>query len=212
MRRQEPFGGRLDGDRYQFLVALRNRRQRVGPPVPATIDTQTDSNVLPGSVIAGEAPARFDRHAGRVLGFLPNRHDLAAQFPGRPQRVEQFQIVIGQQRCSRPRHQTAQHVHLRGRRSVHVFRGRNTPSPHTADRRPHAHTPLLRPRVTAVTLQTLAGCPIPPRIKHVKRLRAASAALLPGQVHDVFDDVRVAHQVSPAVEVEHFAGDPRSLR
>jgi len=41
---------------------------------------------------------------------------------------------------------------------------------------------------------------------------ATSAALLLGQVHDVFDDVRVAHQVSPAVEVEDFAGDPRSLR
>ncbi|KMO77187.1 hypothetical protein MCHUDSM44219_03417 [Mycolicibacterium chubuense] len=110
MRGQESFGGRLDGDRDLALGLLGDRGERIRPPVPAAVDPQADADVLAGLVVPREAPARTDDHRRRVLGLRPDVDDLTAQFPRRPQRVEQRQVVVGQQGRRRAGSEPADHV------------------------------------------------------------------------------------------------------
>jgi hypothetical protein len=137
MCRQEAFGSRLDGDRDQFLVAPWDRRERVGPPMPAPTNSQPDAEVLAGLVVAGKAPSGFDRYRGRVFGFPANIDDEPTQFPRGPQRIEQFKVVIGQQRRRRASHQPSQHINRRGRRGLDISCRRRTPQPQI----PHLRTP-----------------------------------------------------------------------
>ena len=69
--------------------------------MPTAADPQSDAEVLAGLVVAGKAPSGFDRDRGRVFGFPANIDDEATQFPRRPQRIEQFKVVIGQQQRRR---------------------------------------------------------------------------------------------------------------
>ena len=66
---RKPSGVALTVMEMSFLSRPRDRRQRVGPPVPAAVDAQADADVLTGLVVAGEAPARLDGHGGGVFGL-----------------------------------------------------------------------------------------------------------------------------------------------
>jgi hypothetical protein len=82
--------------------------------MPAPTNPQSNAEVLAGLIVAGKAPSGFDRDRGRVFGLRANIDDEATQFPRRPQRIEQFKVVIGQQRRSRASHQPPQHINRRG--------------------------------------------------------------------------------------------------
>ncbi|OLL73285.1 hypothetical protein Ae168Ps1_1669 [Pseudonocardia sp. Ae168_Ps1] len=85
----------LDGDRQ--VVRVLGRGQRVAPPVPDAVDVDPDADVLPGPV-PGPAAARLDGDRDGASGLPATGDDPAAQGRGRPQRVEQGQEVLGQQR------------------------------------------------------------------------------------------------------------------
>src|ERR1700722_12063745 len=137
---QESFRGRFDRDRNQFLVALWYGRERVGPPMPATIDSQSDPYVLARPVITGKTPAPLDLHSRRVFRFRLDVNDHTAQLSCRPQRIEQLKVVVRQQRRGGTSRQTAQYVHLRGQRRLDVLRGAAV---HCA--KPRNFKPMLAP-------------------------------------------------------------------
>ena len=89
--------------------------------MPAAVDPQSDADVLTGLVVGREAPTGFDRHRGGVLGLLADLDDFASELPRRPQRVEQFQVVVGQQRRRGPSRQSAENVDLRTDRCFNVL-------------------------------------------------------------------------------------------
>ena len=97
--------------------------------MPAPTNPQSDADVLAGLIVAGKAPSGFDRDRGRVFGFPANIDDEATQFPRRPQRIEQFEVVVGQQRRRRTSHQPPQHITRRGRRRLDIAGRRRTPQP-----------------------------------------------------------------------------------
>ena len=150
---QEALGGGFHGDRDVLVAAFGNRRQRIRPPVPFAVDAQTDADVLTRAVVAGESPARPDDDGCRVFGLGFDRHDLAAQFARRPQRVEQRQVVVGEQRCRRSRGQAANRVHPRPRGGVHVFRRGSGPAHQSFQVRSH-ESPLVARQCAAVTVIT----------------------------------------------------------
>src|SRR6202042_2430051 len=77
---------------------VRTGRQRVRPPPPPAVHQQPDADVLAWLVIEAEAPARLDDQRRGVVRLAPYVEDTPAQFPRRPQRIGEAQIVIGQQR------------------------------------------------------------------------------------------------------------------
>src|SRR6201998_4457739 len=142
MGRQEPLRSCFHGDRDQFSVALRNRRERVGPPMPAAIDPKPDPQILSGAVVPGKTPSRLDRHPRRVLSFFADVDHDPTQLPRGPQRIEQLEVVIGQQRRRGASHQTAQHIDLRGLCGFDVLRGSSTPSRQAPHLQLHRTAPL----------------------------------------------------------------------
>lgn len=96
VRRQEAVGIGLDGDGDGVAGVLPERRQRVRAPVPASVDLQTDADVLAGFVVRGESPARLDDDRRRDVGLLTDLDDASAQLARRPQRIDQVQVVVGQ--------------------------------------------------------------------------------------------------------------------
>jgi hypothetical protein len=91
-------------------------------PVPAPVDAKPDAHVLAGLVLSGEAPTRLDRHSGQVLGCGPHVDDLAATLARRPQRVEQLEVVVRQQRCRCSCRQTPQDVDPRRFSGINILR------------------------------------------------------------------------------------------
>jgi hypothetical protein len=63
--------------------------------VPPAVDAQPDADVLAGLVVGGETPARLDGDRGGVRRLVADVDDFAAKLSRRPQRVEQFEIVVG---------------------------------------------------------------------------------------------------------------------
>ncbi len=102
--RQEALRHGLHGDGDGACAALvptaaqRGRGQRIGPPAPAAVDQQADTDVLAGLVVEREAPARLDDQRRRVLGLAAHLDDPATQFTCRPQRVRELEVVVRQQR------------------------------------------------------------------------------------------------------------------
>ncbi len=94
---QEALRHRLDGDRDVPAVAARLGGQGVGAPVEATLDLDTDADVLTGTVVERPAQTGPDDQRGGVGGLGHDLHHPTAQLPHRPQRVQQQQVVIGQQ-------------------------------------------------------------------------------------------------------------------
>ena len=125
---QKTLGCGLHGDRDVTVSGFGDRGQRIRPPVPTTVDAQADADVLTRTVIAGKPPARPDHDRCRVFGFGLDRDDFAAQFARRPERVEQRQIVIREQRRRRPCRQPTNRVHPRTRDRVHVSGWRSGPT------------------------------------------------------------------------------------
>ena len=95
--RHRPHG---DGDRA--LAAHRDRAQRVGPPVEATLHLDADADVLAGLVVEGPPPPGLDDQGGGVVGLGDDPLDASAQLAGRPERVDQRQVVVGVERSREP--------------------------------------------------------------------------------------------------------------
>ena len=94
----------LDGDADQPVLAPRVGGQRVRAPVPHALDVESDPEVLTRPV-ARPPVARLDQHGGGVGGLVVDLLDSAAQLARRPQRVDQLEVVVGQQRRrERPEH------------------------------------------------------------------------------------------------------------
>jgi hypothetical protein len=71
--------------------------------MPHPVDVDTDPYVLTGAV-PDPTPARAYHQAGGVRGLRPDRLHPPAQFSRRPQRIEQPEIVVGQERRGQPAH------------------------------------------------------------------------------------------------------------
>ena len=86
------------------------RGDRVRPPVMPAIDLKADAHVLPRPV-ALPLPARPDENADGVRRLGLDPLDPAPQLPGGPQRVDELEVVVGQQRRKerppRPQRRTA---------------------------------------------------------------------------------------------------------
>ena len=79
-----------------------------------------DADVLARLIVERKAPARLDHQGRGVDGFAAYLDDSAAQFPCRPQRVRQLEVVVGQQWCRDPRGDRAQRRAVLGDRRVVV--------------------------------------------------------------------------------------------
>lgn len=143
VRGQEPFRSGLDGDGDVLVVTTRHRGQRVRTPVPAPVDSQADADILTGLVVTGEAPPWLDRHGGRVFSFRLYTDNQATQLPRRPERVQKFQVVIGQQGRGRPGCEPARHIRPWCRGCLHAFCWRLAPSQDTAKCRTHSSSPVV---------------------------------------------------------------------
>ncbi len=89
----------LHGDADQPVLAVRIRRQRVGAPVPHARDVEPDPQVLPG-LVPRPAVAGLDQHRGGVLGLVVDLLDPPTQLASRPQRIDQLQVVVREQRTA----------------------------------------------------------------------------------------------------------------
>ena len=142
--------------------------------MPAPTNSQSDAEVLAGLIVAGKAPSGLDRDRGRVFGLRANIDDEATQFPRRPQRIEQFKVVIGQQRRRRASHQPSQHINRRGRRGLDLPCRRRTPQPQIS----HLQTPESTTVNAGQSSLAIASvkvrcscrtCCAPPQTKHTVR-------------------------------------------
>ena len=88
----------LDGDRDATVAPPRHRRERIGAPVPNTVDVDADANVL-ARHMRGPAAARPQpqRHAVARLGH--HGFDAAARLARRPERVQLAEEVVREKRC-----------------------------------------------------------------------------------------------------------------
>ena len=92
-----PLLDQLRGDADVAVRAIRVRGEGVGPPVMDAIDDDAHPQVLPRlmahPLVAG---TDHDRHRVTRLGLDPL--DPPPQLAGRPQRVDELEVVVGQQR------------------------------------------------------------------------------------------------------------------
>jgi len=86
---------RLDGDAQQARVLV--AAQRVGAPVPDAVHVDADAHELAGPV-ALPAAAGPDGERGGARGLAAHGDDPAAQNGLRPERIDQPEVVLGQQR------------------------------------------------------------------------------------------------------------------
>src|SRR5436190_3855350 len=73
------------------------RRERIGPPMVDSIDHESDAHVLPG-LVTRPFPARLDEDRRRVVGLALDALDAPAQLLRGPQRVDELEVVVRQQR------------------------------------------------------------------------------------------------------------------
>jgi len=71
--------------------------QRVRPPVVDAVDRHADAQVLPG-LVAFPLPARLDEDRRGLGGLGLDALDPAAELLCRPERVDQLEVVVGEQR------------------------------------------------------------------------------------------------------------------
>ena len=83
------------------------RRQRVGAPVMHAIDLDTQAQILPGTVAGHSQPGLISTDTA-LRRLALDTFDAPAQLARGPQRVDQLQVVVGQQRRGEGAHQ-AQH-------------------------------------------------------------------------------------------------------
>ncbi len=87
----------LGRDRDAAVRAARVGGQRVGAPVVDAVDGDAQPQVL-SRTVAGPLPAGLDQDGHRFGRLALDALDAAAQLARRPQRVDELQIVVGQQR------------------------------------------------------------------------------------------------------------------
>ena len=107
----------LDGHADQAIRAVRIGGQRVRAPMSDAVDIDADAQELPRPVTL-PAVARLDQHGRRVRGLVVDPLDTPAQLPRGPQRVDQLQVVVGQQRraerLERPQHTSLERMNVWG--------------------------------------------------------------------------------------------------
>jgi hypothetical protein len=81
------------------------RRERVGAPVVHAVDHEADAQVLAG-LVAGPLPAGLDEDGHRVVGLAPHALDAPPELLRRPQRIDELEVVVGQQRREERAHRT----------------------------------------------------------------------------------------------------------
>ena len=96
-RRDLPVRDELRRDRDAAVGAPGVGGQRVGAPVVHAVDLDAQPQVLPGPV-PRPFPAGLDQHGGRVRRLALDPLDPPAQLARRPQRVDQLEVVVGQER------------------------------------------------------------------------------------------------------------------
>ena len=87
----------LRGDADQPVGAAGVGGQRVGAPVVDALDDDPDPQVLAGAVPGPLVPGP-DQDGDRIGGLALDPLDPAAQLLGRPERVDQLQVVVGEER------------------------------------------------------------------------------------------------------------------
>jgi hypothetical protein len=65
--------------------------------VPDAVDVDPDPHVLAG-LVTRPAVAGLDQDRRRLLGLVLDLLDATAELARRPQRVDQLEVVVGQQR------------------------------------------------------------------------------------------------------------------
>src|SRR3954471_12007056 len=105
----------LGGDADEPVGAAGVRGQRVGAPVVHAVDHEADAQILAG-LVAGPLPAGLDEDRHRVVGLALHALDASPELLGRPQRVDELEVVVGQQRCEQRAHR-AQRTALQRRDS-----------------------------------------------------------------------------------------------
>src|SRR6202012_4461827 len=78
-------------------LALGVRGQRVGAPMTHPLDVQADPQVL-ARLVATPAIPGLDQHGGGIPGLGIDRFDPSAQLARGPQRVDELEVVVGEQR------------------------------------------------------------------------------------------------------------------
>ena len=97
VRRDHALVDELGRDAMQPVGAPGVRGQRVGAPVADAVDHDADAQVLAG-LVAGPLPAGLDQDGHRVVGLALHALDAPAELARGPQRVDQLEVVVGQQR------------------------------------------------------------------------------------------------------------------
>ena len=97
VRRHLALVDQLRRDRDEAVGTARVGGDRVGAPVALAVDVEADPQVLAG-LVAGPGVPGADQDRGRVAGLAVELLDPAAELARRPQRVDQLEVVVGQQR------------------------------------------------------------------------------------------------------------------
>src|SRR5439155_18874951 len=84
-------------DREAAIGAARIGRERVGPPVVNPVDLEAEAQVLAGAM-AGPFPTGLDQDRDRVGGLALEALNATPQLARGPQRVDELEVVVGQQR------------------------------------------------------------------------------------------------------------------
>jgi hypothetical protein len=93
----QPARDALDGDGDAAVAAPRHRGERVGTPMPNTVDVDADAHVLPGHVLR-PAAARSQPQRHGVTRFGHDGFDAATRLLRGPQRVELPEVVVREER------------------------------------------------------------------------------------------------------------------
>src|SRR5690606_31426694 len=81
--------------------------ERVRPPVEDPVDDHPEPPVL-ARLVTAPLVGRADEHRCGVAALGDDPFHTAAQFAGRPERVDHFEIVVGPQRCEQVPHRSQQ--------------------------------------------------------------------------------------------------------
>jgi hypothetical protein len=102
--------GDMTGGLHRDLNSAGSAGDRIAAPVPDAVDVDADPEPLAGAV-PWPAGSRLDHKGGRLGGLPPDLGDPAAELGGRPERVDQSEIVLGEERGGERTDQTRQGNH-----------------------------------------------------------------------------------------------------
>ena len=102
-RRDDALVDGLRSDRDPAVGPVGIGGQRVGAPVMDAVDDDADPQVLAG-LVALPLESGPDQDRDRVVVLALDALDPPAELAGRPQRVDQLEVVVGQKRGEKPAH------------------------------------------------------------------------------------------------------------